>query len=412
MKIEIKQTASWKKWLGLSLFVGLVAVAAANVSGEGTKTISAKHLRFQTVEQGPLDIYSTAYGEFASAQERLLTAPAQGKVAEVKIRPGTQVTPNTVVLRLSNPRLEQALNDARGELAQQRAQREAFKYEQQSARLDYQGRIANIEAEIERAELELSVNTDLLVLGVASKIDLKRTKLTVKQQSKRLQFEQDKFQQFLEMQRYQLAQRDITIEQKESQVRLLEKQLDDMQVKAGLHGSLQALEVELGESVQLGQSLARVGSNQDLIARLRLPQYQTDQIDINAPVIIDTQKGKVAAHISRIESVVSNGAVLAEAIVDEQLTSNARPSLSISAQVFFEHNPNAVFVEQTPGLRPRSKQSVFVLTAETRLEKREVILGELSQQKLIVLQGLAPGDQIVSSDTNQFSEFNELSLTN
>jgi len=192
----------------------------------------------------------------------------------------------------------------------------------------------------------------------------------------------------------------------------LEKQLDDMQVKAGLHGSLQALEVELGESVQLGQSLARVGSNQDLIVRLRLPQYQTDQIDINAPVIIDTQKGKIAAHISRIESVVSNGAVLAEAIVDEQLTSNARPSLSISAQVFVEHNPNAVFVEQTPGLRPRSKQSVFVLTAETRLEKREVILGELSQQKLIVLQGLAPGDQIVSSDTNQFSEFNELSLTN
>jgi multidrug efflux pump subunit AcrA (membrane-fusion protein) len=412
MKIELKKQTSWKKWLPSSLFVLLIAYATYAVSSKSTKGIPSQDITLQTVENGALDIYSTAYGEFASAKERLLTAPALGKVSEIFVRPGTQVVPSTVIIKLSNPRLEQEVSQAQGALAQQKAQREAFKYEQQNERLNYQGRIADIEAEIEKAELELSVNENLMSLGVASKIELQRAQLSVKQETKRLKFEKEKFEQFIEMQGYQLTQRDITVKQQKSQVSLLEKQLSDMYVKAGITGSLQTLEIELGQSVQLGESLAKVGSNKELIARIRLPQYQADQVDINAPVIIDTQKGKVTAHITRIESVVTNGSVLAEAVIDGELTSNARPSLTISAQVFIKHDKNATFIKQVPGFRPRSKQSLFIKTADDLLEQRDVTFGELSQGKLVVNNGLKVGDTIVSSDTSEYGQFKYLTIEN
>ncbi|MEW6983890.1 efflux RND transporter periplasmic adaptor subunit [Colwelliaceae bacterium 6471] len=410
MKIELSPQKPRKKWFVASLFILLLGYAAYAVSSKSVKSVSAIDLRFETVQQGPIDVYSNAYGELISAKERLLTAPAQGKVAEILVRPGTQITPETIILRLSNPKLEQEVNEAKGTLAQQQAQREAYKYEQQNERLNYQGRIADIEAEIEKAQLELSVNENLMGLGVASKIELQRAKLAVKQQTKRLQFEQDKYQQFIEMQSYQLTQRDITITQQESQVALLEKQLGEMQVKAGIIGSLQTLEIELGQSVQLGQSLAKVGSNEELIARLRLPQQQADQIDINAPVIIDTQKGKINAHITRVESVVTNGSVIAEAVLDGELTSNARPSLAISAQVFVVHQPTATYVKQTAGLRPQSKQAVFIKTDNKMLEQKDVYFGELSQGKLIIKNGLNAGDVFVSNDISKYSKFEQLSL--
>jgi multidrug resistance efflux pump len=412
MKIELKKQTQWKKWLPVSLFILLVGYAAFAVSSKSTKSIDTSTFTLQTVQQGSLDIYSNAYGEFASAKERLLTAPALGKVAEILVRPGTRVTPETVILKLFNPKLEQEVSQARGELAQQQAQREAFKYEQQSERLNYLGRIADIEAEIEKAELELSVNENLMSLGVASQIELQRAKLSVKQETKRLKFEKEKFQQFIEMQSYQLTQRDITVTQQKAQVNLLEKQLDDMSVKAGITGSLQTLEIELGQSVQLGESLAKVGSDRELIARLRLPQHQADQIDINAAVIIDTQKGKVAAHITRIESVVTSGSVLAEAVIDGELTSNARPSLTISAQVFVKRDKQAIFIEQAPGFRPRSKQALFVKTSDKLLEQRDVSFSELSQGKLVVTHGLKAGDEIISTDTNQYSQFKQLTIEN
>ena len=192
MQIKLSKQQHWKKWLGLSLFIVLVSYAAFSLSNKTSKQVSYSSLTFQTVVQGPLDVFTNAYGEFYSAKERLLTAPAMGKVSEILVRPGTKITPNTIILKLSNPKLEQEVNQAKGELAQQQAQREAFKYEQQNKRLDYQGRIADIEAEIEKAQLELSVNKNLMDLGVAAKIELRRAELSVKQQTKRLDFEQKK----------------------------------------------------------------------------------------------------------------------------------------------------------------------------------------------------------------------------
>ncbi|PAJ74428.1 RND transporter [Pseudoalteromonas sp. NBT06-2] len=410
MKIELIQKKPWKKGILISLFISLLCYAAYSVSSKSVKSISKEYVSFQTVKTGPIDIYANAYGEFISAKERLLTAPALGKVSEILVRPGTQVIPSTVILHLFNPKLNQEVSEAQGLLAQQKAQREAFKYEQQNERLNYQSNIADIEAEIEKAQLELSVNQKLLKLGVAAQIELQRAKLAVAQQNKRLKFEKEKYQQFIEMQSYQLTQRDITITQQISQVLLLEQQLEDMKVKAGITGSLQTLEIELGQSVQLGESLAKVGSNKELIARLRLPQHQADLIDINAPVIIDTQKGLIKAHISRIESIVKNGSVLAEAIVDSELTTNARPSLTVSAQVFIKHQKDALFTKQASGMRPNSKHSLFIQTQNDMLEKREVTFGDISQGNLVITNGLYPGDTIVSSDLSKYNQFNQLAL--
>ncbi|MCJ8318717.1 MAG: HlyD family efflux transporter periplasmic adaptor subunit [Colwellia sp.] len=410
MKIELNNNKPWKKWLAFSLFILLIGYATVAVSSKSTKSLDVSLIIFQAVERGALDIYTNAYGEFYSAKERLLTAPAQGKVAEILVRPGTKITPETIILTLFNPKLEQEVNAAKGQLAQQEAQQQAYKYEQQNERLNYQGRIADIEAEIEKANLELSVNENLSNLGVASKIELQRAKLAVKQQSRRLEFEKEKFLQFVEMQGYQLTQRKITISQQISQVAMLQKQLDDMQVKAGINGSLQTLEVELGQSVQLGQAIAKVGSDKELIARLRLPQQQADQIDINAPVVINTQKGEVSAHITRIESVVTNGSVLAEAVIDGKLTSNSRPALAISAQVFVKHQENILYIPQFSGLRPQSKQSVFVRTSSNRIVQRGVTFGVLTQEKLIILAGLNFGEEIVKSDMSQYKKFTEIEL--
>ena len=412
MQIKLEKHRPWKKWASVGFFTVLLSYAVFSLSNNSTKSISHSNLSFQTVETGAINIYTDAYGEFASAKVRLLTAPAQGKVSEILLRPGATVTQDTTVLRLTNPMLEQEVNQAQGTLAQLNAQREAFKYEQQNERLTYQGRIADIAAEIEKAKLELSVNESLLDLGVASTIELKRAKLAVQQQKKRLEFEQKKYEQFVEMQSFQLIQRDITVTQQQSQVAMLEKQLDNMNVRAGIAGSLQTLEAELGQSVQLGESLAKVGSTLELIVLLRLPQNQADQIDINAEVIVDTQKGNIRAHITRIESVVTNGSVLAEATLDGALTSNSRPSLAVSAQVFVKHDSQSVFIKQVPGLRPASKQSVFVRSNENMLLQREVTFGALTQQKLLILDGLIDGEQIVSSDISQYTQFNQLSITN
>ena len=411
MKIELTKKRPIKLWLFASAFIILLVYAGFAASSRTTAKVDVNDIEFQTVQQGPLDIYANAYGELASASERLLTAPAQGKVSAIMIRPGTKVTPDSIIAVLTNPQLEQEVADAKGQLANLNAQLQAYKYEQQNERLNYQSRIADIEAELEKAQLELSVNNNLQNLGVASKIELQRAKLAVKQQTKRLSFEQDKYQQFVEMQSYQLTQRNIAIEQQQAKVSMLQQQLDDMQVKADIDGTLQSLAIELGEQVGLGQTIAKVGSDTELIAKLRIPQYQADKIDLGATVAINTTKGIIQGTIARIESVVTDGSVLAEATLTGELTSNARPSLGISAQIFVEHQPQALYITQAAGIRPRTKTFGFVLTNNHTLEKIDITFGDLSNNKVLVEQGLTQGSQFVTSNMDAFSQFNRIELS-
>ena len=183
-----------------------------------------------------------------------------------------------------------------------------------------------------------------------------------------------------------------------------------MNIRAGLNGTLQNLDIALGESVSLGQSIAKVGSLDKLIARIRLPQRQADQINLGAKVLIDTQKGKIAAHITRIESIVTDGSVLAEATLDGELTPNARPSLTISAKVFVEHQSQAIHIKQSAGLRPSTKQTLYVLT-NSQLEQRKVTFGHLTKNRLIIESGLQAGDVIVADDMRDFYHFTTLELS-
>ena len=100
------------------------------------------------------------------------------------------------------------------------------------------------------------------------------------------------------MQGYQKQQQEIEVQQQQAQLDVIAQQYKDLNVTAGISGALQSLEVELGQSIQLGTSLAKVGSTENLIARLRLPQSVADKVSLNAVTTINTPKGKIEGRIS------------------------------------------------------------------------------------------------------------------
>jgi len=365
---------------------------------ESVPSVDTEEVTLLKVEQGKIDLFSQAFGELFSAEERMLTSQASGKVSAIYIRPGAAVEPGTVILSLANPELTQAYQGALGDYKASEAELGSFELEQENERLDYQGRIADIEAALERAKLELNVNTQLTERGVSAKLELQRAKLSVEQEAKRLAFEKQKYQHFLKVQAFQLKQRQIALEQQSQEVALLQKQLDDMDVRAGIHGTLQSLEVELGQSLPQGAELGRVGSDKLLLARLRVPQHQADQIAIGAPVELSTRKGQISGQISRIESLVSNGVVLAEVALSSELPADARPLAPVTGQIFMQTVDNALYVAQTAGLRPMSQLERFVVEQgnEGQATKRQIQLGDLTKGKLLIQSGLQANEQLIS----------------
>lgn len=365
---------------------------------EQIPTVASEDLTFLKVEKGTVDVFSQAFGELFSAHERMLTSQASGKVSAIHLRPGALVQPGTVILSLVNPELTQSYQSALGDLNANKAQLESFELEQENERLDFQGRIADIESALESAQLDLRVNKELSERGVSATLEILRAELAVNQQAKKLEFEKQKYQHFLKVQAFRLKQRKIEVQQLDQEVILLAQQLADMEVKAGIHGTLQSLEVEIGETLPEGAALGRVGSVDVLLARLRVPQHQADQIAIGAPVELTTRKGQIHGEVNRIESLVSNGVVLAEVTLTGELPTDARPLAPVTAQIFMHTEEDALYVEQVAGLRPLSQLERFVLTPDDRHQaiKKRIQLGDLTRGKLIIQSGIQADQQFIA----------------
>ncbi len=411
MEIKLSQKTSNKPWYALGGFVVAVIVTAWLLQSSNELSVTADDVTLLTVEQGNVDLFSQAFGELFSAEERLLTSQASGKVSAIYLRPGAQVAPDTVILSLANPELNQSYQSALGDYNAQKAQLESFELEQENERLDYQSRIAAIEAALERAQLDLNVNKQLAERGVSARLDIMRAELSVKQEAKRLEFEQQKYQHFLKVQAFQLKQRQIELEQQSQQVALLSQQLADMEVKAGIYGTLQSLEVEIGETLPQGAALGRVGSVDTLLARLRIPQHQADQIAIGAPVELTTRKGQISGEVNRIESVVNNGVVLAEIRLTSELPSDARPLAPVTGQVFMRTQSDALYVTQSSGLRPLSQLERFVIADGTdHATKRKIQLGDLTKGKLLIQSGLQANEQFISQMHDEWTAHNTINI--
>ena len=412
MEIQLTQKKTFKPWCMAGAVAAIaVAVLYFNPASDSI-SVAREDVTLLKVEQGKVDLFSQAFGELFSAQERLLTSQASGTVSAIYLRPGAQVKPDTVILSLANPELDQAYQSALGDYNASKAQLESFELEQQNQRLDYQSRIADIESALERAQLDLTVNTELSERGVSAKLEILRAELSVKQEAKKLEFEKQKYQHFLKVQAFQLKQRQIELEQENQQVALLSQQLEDMDVKAGISGTLQSLDVEIGESLPQGAALGRVGSMDTLLARLRVPQHQADQIVVGAPVELTTRKGQITGEINRIESVVNNGVVLAEVSLVSELPSDARPLAPVTGQIFIQTKENALYIQQTAGLRPMSQLDRFVLASDKSQEatKRRIQLGDLSKGKLLIQSGIEANEQFISQMQDAWSEHTTIQI--
>ena len=66
-------------------------------------SVQASQLEFEQVQVGDLAIYADSFGELVSSHERLLTAPAQGQVIDLRVRPGMPVSEGTIIMQLANP---------------------------------------------------------------------------------------------------------------------------------------------------------------------------------------------------------------------------------------------------------------------------------------------------------------------
>ena len=178
-----------------------------------------------------------------------------------------------------------------------------------------------------------------------------------------------------------------------------------MRVVAGAPGILQDLDLEVGQWVMPGTTLARVAQPGRLKAELRIPETQARDVQIGQAAIIDTRTDSIAGSVRRVDPNVQGGSVLVEVSLTGELPQGARSDLNVDGTIELERLEDVLFVDRPAYGQANSTVSLFkVVGGGGEAIRATVRLGRSSVNQIEIIDGLQEGDEIILADMSRWDD--------
>jgi HlyD family secretion protein len=395
--------------------VALVAVALVTVGLSRLKpaapTVERAVVWPDTVKRGPMVRQVRGLGTLTPEDIRWIPATTQGRVEKIILRPGTSVKANDVVLELSNPQLEQQLQDAQLKLEAASAGLANIKVQLQNDLLQQRATTANIEADYNKARMQFEMNEALAKDQLVSDLTLKQSQVDSDSLRVRNQISKDQLATKADSIKAQIDVQQSLVDQARAFLRLTQQQRDELKVRAGLDGMLQLVPVEVGQQVAPGTNLARVANPSRLKAEIKIAETQAKDIQLGQKAEVDTRNGIVEGRVARIDPSVQNGTRTVDVTLTGALPKGAVPDLSVDGTIELERLNDVLFMGRPAFGQDQSVVGLFKMTGDgVNAERVQVKLGRSSVNTIEVLAGLRVGDQVILSDMSAYDAYDRIRL--
>jgi HlyD family secretion protein len=342
---------------------------------------------------------------------RWIPAQTDSRVDRIVIHPGAIVQPDSVILELSNPELQRDVLDAEYQLKAAQADYENLKVQVNSEFLNQKAATASVRSDYEQAKIQHQVDEKLVMQGLSPGVTEQLSKVKAEQLAIRLHLEEDRTRNAEDSSKARLMAQQSHVDQQRALYALKRSQLDGLRVRAGIHGVLQVVPVEVGQHVTPGTNLARVADPKRLKAEIKIAETQARDILIGQPASIDTRNGLVKGSVSRIDPSVQNGTVTVDVDISDSLPLGSRPDLSVDGTIELENLKDVLYVDRPVHGQSDSTIGLFKLIDEgSEAVRVNVKLGKSSVNTVEILQGLKPGDKVVLSDMSAWDAFDRIRL--
>jgi HlyD family secretion protein len=395
--------------------VGLLAVVLVTVGLSRLKpaapTVERAVVWPDTVKRGPMVRQVRGLGTLTPEDIRWIPATTQGRVEKIILRPGTRVTSNDVILELTNPQLEQQLQDATLKLQAAEAGLANTKVQVNNDLLQQRAGSADIEANYNKAKMQAQMNEALAKDQLVSDLVLKQSQVDAEQWSVRNQISKEQLASKTESMRAQLAVQQSLVDQARALLQLTQQQRDELKVRAGFDGMLQLVQVEVGQQVAPGTNLARVANPSRLKAEIKIAETQAKDIQLGQKAEVDTRSGIVEGRVARIDPSVQNGTRTVDVTLVGDLPKGAVPDLSVDGTIELERLNDILFMGRPAFGQDQSTVGLFKIGSDgVNAERTQVKLGRSSVNTIEVLSGLKVGDQVILSDMSAYDAYERIRL--
>lgn len=406
-----------RKKTGRNIAIGAAALALVLITialsrlKPAAPTVEIATLMIDSVRRGDMVREVRGPGTLVPERIRWITAQASARVDRLVAQSGQTVSPNDVLLEMSNPseqiqtlQADQALNAARANLV-------TIRTNLTSQRLSQEAQVASTRTQYVSATQEAAAADSLVKVRLISPFDYNNRKAAGEEATTRLRIERERLQIMTQAADSQIAVESSNIDRLKAISDFQHARLQSLQVRAPEGGVLQDLNLQLGQWVPEGTTLAKVVQPGRLKAVLRIPESQAKDVQIGQGATIDTRNGIIAGHVARKDPSAVQGTVTVDVALDGALPAGAVPDLSIDGTITIQRLKNVVFTGRPASGAGTGTVGLFkVVEGGDAAIRVQVVLGAASVNTVEVVRGLQPGDRVILSDMSQWDNVERVRL--
>ena len=393
--------------LGVALIVLLIKVS----TGPRVIRISGESVQTAQVTLGEFSEYINAEGTLQPIQTLKIYTREGGFVERIIAQDGAMLRKGDTILILSDPDLERTIQDARNQWRKQDRNFRTQIIEMGQRDISLQRSIMQTKYELNRLEKQHALDQEEYKMGFKSKAQLEVADDEYRYKLKSTQLEIESRRQDSVLNAIKREAMQDELEDARRQLARSEARLKDLVITAPADGQLSGMSLEPGLRVSSGSSIGDVKRMDAFRMKLSINEYYIDKIEVGCPATVTYEKKTYPMVVSGTVPEIKNGSFELYLVFTDSMPDNARIGKSYQARIELGGQAQSVMVPKGNFYNYTHGQWVFRVNAQgTRAVRVPVSIGRQNPRQYEVLEGLEPGDVIITTGYDRIADADEVVL--
>ncbi|UCH95600.1 MAG: efflux RND transporter periplasmic adaptor subunit [Candidatus Aminicenantes bacterium] len=401
------------KYSAIAAFILVVGYLIIFGTGGSSLNVKIERITISTVEKGPFQEYIPIIGNVLPLYIQYLSASEGGIVEEIFIEAGSQVKKGDKILKLSNTNLlmtllnnDAQINRASNDLRATRLQLEQNRLLLKQQRSEAEYYLDNFKRTYERNKVLYDQQLISKKEFEDSKADYEywaeKHRLTIESQEKDLQFREE-----------QVKHLEASVKRMQDNLDIVKQQLENLTIRAPISGYLTSLPLEVGQSKNRGDTLGQIDDIEGFRVRAEIDEHYINRV-ATGKVGHFNLTGRTETYeleVQKIYPEVEEGKFRVDLVFTEKQPKEITRGQSLHIRLQLSEASKAILLARGGFYQTTGGNWAYVLNDSGSFAvKKSIRLGRQNPQFFEVLEGLNPGEEVITSSYENFGDMERLIL--
>lgn len=407
----------WKKQLRFAAPAGVAVVLVlgywlfAPPSGRTLK-VENTNVAVSTVVRGPFEDFVPIRGRVTPLSTVYLDAIEGGRVEKIHAEDGQALNAGDAIVELSNTSLQLNVITSEANVTEQLNGLRNIELTLERDRLQYARDLVEIDYQITRLGRLVERRKSLAKTGSVSEAELQNAEDEYRYYVGKKAVVQDSQRTNTRLQTIQMAQMREATTQLEKNLDFARRNVDSLNVKAPIAGKLTAFNVEVGQSLAPGTRIGQIDDPSHYKIVADVDEFYLGRIDIGQSASIAVGNRDYDLQVVKVYPQVRDGRFNVDLTFKGEPPSDARRGQTVQMKLTLGDTTEALIIPDGAFYQDTGGQWLFVVSADgSQAVRRNVRLGRRNARFIEVLDGLEPGEKVVTSPYTGFLDKDRLQIT-